>query len=404
MPVIVSHRDGFLMTTVAEARHESRLRLQPFGRVEGVLYSEGKILPGGSVNASLLTENHALALFRDGTADQEGRFILTNLPPGEYQLYRVFLPRRRLDGGFAVHPSHQRIVTVKAGETVQLRYGGDGRTVIGQMASEDPSIAVDWLNDNQSLELVHPSVASGVSKLISESWGLGQSAAGQMQEAREERSYHLEFAEDGSFLAEDVPPGAYELRIKVTKPGPPGRERFLHQTEVLGSLARSVTIPPGREPFDLGRQVMVVQADGTGGRLLPLDADLTTSGGQPLQLASLRGKFVVLVFWASWSVPSRNMLADLRAVRDEFARDSKVEFIAASLDDDAGSLRQAAASANSSFTLARLTLGERARVAGAFDISTLPAVFLLGPDGRVMARDLEAERLKAALRRALPRP
>jgi thiol-disulfide isomerase/thioredoxin len=361
-------------------------------------------MPGGSVDIRLITEANDLYLSRDATADQDGKFVITNLPPGEYQLYRAFFPRRRTEGPYAMPPSHQQMLIVKAGETIHVQYGGGGRTVTGQMVPQNPAIAVDWLNDNQSLELVRPSAAGGLKTFISESFGLGQSAAEEMQAEREARSYHLDFEEDGSFRAEDVPPGNYELRIKLTKTRPPGREHSMDETEVLGSLARKVTIPEGKEPFDLGRQLVAVKGEPAAAPVLPLDANLTTVEGRPLQLASLRGKFVVLVFWASWSDPSRKMLADLRAVRDEFARDSKLEFIAASLDDDADSLRQAATSANSSFTLVRLTVGERASVAGAFDITTLPAVFLLGPDGRIMARDLEAERLKTALRRALPQP
>jgi uncharacterized RDD family membrane protein YckC/peroxiredoxin len=406
MPVIVTAPEGLLVTTIAQVRKDPRLRLQPFGRVEGTLMSEGKPKPGGMVDIRLLSETHELNLSLSATADQDGHFVLTNLPAGEYQISRVFLPPRLPEGGFGTAPSHQRILTVKAGETVQLQYGGEGRAVIGQAAPENPAIAVNWLNENQddSLELVRPSTSGGLMNSVSESFGLGPSAAEQRKTEREQRSYHLEFEEDGSFRAEDVPPGNYELRIKVTKPRPPAERRLSKDGEVLGSLARKVTIPQGKEPFDLGRQLVAVKGEPAAAPVLPLDANLTTVEGQPLRLASLRGKFVVLVFWASWSEPSRKMLADLRAVRDEFARDSKLEFIAASLDDDADSLRQAASSENYGFTLGRLAAGERASVAGAFDITTLPAVFLLGPDGRITARDLEAERLRAALRRALSRP
>jgi thiol-disulfide isomerase/thioredoxin len=401
MPVIVTAPEGLLVTTVAKAREDPRLRLKPFGRVEGTLMSEGKPKPGGSVTATLLTETHELYLSREGTADQDGKFVITNLPPGEYQLYRVFLPRRRRNEPYAVQPSHQRLLTIKDGETVQVQYGGDGRSVTGQAAPENPAIAVDWLNDPQSLELARPSAGGGVKSFISESFGLGKSAADIIQDEREKRSYHIEFEEDGSFRAEDVPPGNYELRIKVTKPRPSVRGGYPQAGEVLGSLTRKVTIPEGKEPFDLGRQVVAVKGEPTGAPGLPMDANLTTVEGQSLRLAGLRGKYVVLVFWASWSEPGRKMLADLRAVREEYARDSKVEFIAASLDDDALSLRQAAASGDSGFTLGRVTVGERASVAEAFDVTTLPATFLLGPDGRILARDMDAERLKATLRREL---
>jgi len=146
-----------------------------------------------------------------------------------------------------------------------------------------------------------------------------------LKSQREARSYHLEMEEDGSFRAEDVPPGNYELRIKVTKPRSSRRGGYpLQEGDVLGSLTRKVTIPEGKEPFDLGRQVIAIKGEPTLAPVLPLDANLTTAEGQSLHLASLRGKYVVLVFWASWSEPGRKMLADLRAVRDEFAHDSKV--------------------------------------------------------------------------------
>jgi peroxiredoxin len=401
MPVIVTAPEGLLVTTLAKARQDPRLRLKPFGRVEGTLMSEGKPKPG-SVTMTLLTETHELYLHRDATADEDGKFVITNLPPGEYQIYRVFYPRRIGNEGYEVHPSHQRLLTIKDGETVRVQYGGEGRTVTGQAAPENPAIAVDWLNDSQSLELARPSAAGGLKTFVSESFGLGKSAADVMKDEREKRSYHLEFEEDGSFRAEDVPPGNYELRIKVTKPRASRRGGYpIQEGDVLGTLTRKVTIPEGKEPFDLGRQIVDVKGEPTRAPVLPLDANLTTIEGQPLRLASLRGKYVVLVFWASWSDPGKKMLADLRAVREEFARDSKVEFIAASLDDDGASLSQAAASDNSGFTLGRVTIGERATVSEAFDVTTLPAVFLLGPDGRILAREMDAERLKATLRREL---
>ena len=207
MPVIVTDPQGVLVTTLAKATEDPRLRVKPFGRVEGTLMSEGKPKPGGSIDMMLLTETPGLYLYRDAIADQNGKFVITNLLPGEYQLYRAFLPRRRGNEPYAVHPSHQRLLTVKDGETVQIQYGGNGRSVTGQAVPENPAIAVDWLNDSQTLELVRPSTAGGLGNFISESFGLGPSSAEVWKSERERRSYHLEFEEDGSFRAEDVPPG-----------------------------------------------------------------------------------------------------------------------------------------------------------------------------------------------------
>ena len=400
--VIVTHPAGLVQTTAAAVRQTGRARLLPFGRVEGVLLSEGKPKAGAHVSINRFHEQRGLDITYSTVSGDDGRFTFTNLMAGEYIVYREFFPRRQPEEGFEVAPSHQKSLSVNPGETVTIQWGGDGRTVFGQAMPENPAIKVDWLNDSQSLELVHPSATGSVTKFVRSSWDLGTSAAERLKEAREARSYHLEFEEDGSFRAEDVPPGNYELRLWVTKPMPPEADRIQSEGEELGSLVRTVTIPAGKEPFDLGNQIVSVKGEPATATALPLNANFTTLDGQPLPLASLRGKHVVLVFGASWSEPSRKTLANLQPVRDEFATDSRLVFITANLDDDTAAGRQPAAT--DGFIRTRLAVSERASVADNFEIATLPAVFLLGPDGRIYARDLAPERLKATLERVLPQP
>ena len=399
--VIVTHPSGLLQTTAGVVRQTGRARLQPFGRVEGVLLSEGKPKPRANVSIQRFHERLGLDMTYSAVSDEDGRFTFTNLMAGEYNLYRSFFPRRQPDGEFEVSSSHQKYISITSGETVKIKWGGDGRSVLGQAAPENPALTVDWLNDSHSLVLVHPSAATSVTKFVRDSWGLGTSAAERLNEAREARSYHLEFEEDGSFRAEDVPPGNYELRIKVTKPVP-GPDPYLHEGEVLGSLVQTVTITEGKEPYDLGQRIVSVKGEPTGAMALPMNASLTTLEGQTLQLASLRGKYVVLVFWASWSEPSKKTLAALQKIRADFSSDSTVQFIATSVDDDADSLRQNVTAVGDGFMWSRLSTTERAAVAESFNVTTLPAVFLLGPDGRIYARDLSAERLKVTLKRVLP--
>jgi uncharacterized RDD family membrane protein YckC len=395
--VIVTHPAGILVTTAAPARQASPIRLQPFGQVEGRLLSEGKPKPGAQICIDLLQNQSGLALNRSAVTGADGRFQLTNLVAGEYRLYRMFLPRRRQEGGFAVHPSHQKIVSVKPGETVSLQWGGDGRSVVGQALPENPAVTVDWLSGSYSLELMLASPATGLAKFVRESYGLATSSAQQLKAARAERSYHLEFGENGSFRAEDVPPGEYELRIRVTKPAALSRDHLQLEGEVLGALVQSVTIPTGTEPYDLGTRIVPIKGEPADALAPPLTANLTTIEGKSLSLASLRGKYVVLVLEASWSLASQKTLAALQPLRAGFTSEAGVEFVAASLDDDASSLRQAAARKDYGFTMTLFAMNERVSAIEAFAVTTLPAVILLGPDGRLIARDLAAERLQAIL-------
>jgi len=69
----------------------------------------------------------------------------------------------------------------------------------------------------------------------------------------------------------------------------------------------------------------------TVGRLAP-DFTITTFGGETLTLSQLRGKVVVLNFWASWCPPCRAETPALEAVWREY-RDKGVVFVGVDIQD-----------------------------------------------------------------------
>ena len=77
-------------------------------------------------------------------------------------------------------------------------------------------------------------------------------------------------------------------------------------------------------------------------------------------------------------------------------------FIAASVDDDAETLPVVANLVPPGMTMCRLVQSDRVPVIETFDVNTLPAVFVLGPDGRLLARNPDLGRLTDLLRSELP--
>jgi len=75
--------------------------------------------------------------------------------------------------------------------------------------------------------------------------------------------------------AEDVPPGTYELHIKITKAK--DRARFVPsgREEEIGSLVREVIVPAGSEAFDLGTVVVPMKAGGLARKPPPVSLMLT---------------------------------------------------------------------------------------------------------------------------------
>src|SRR6185503_18274587 len=177
-----------------------------------------------------------------------------NVPAGEYTVYRRYNNRMG-----SITPSHQMPITVKAGEALKLDYAFTGRAVMGQALTEPPDLAADWLNDTHVLTLKAPPGRAQVNRedfatfeAFRAANALSFTSSARRQNEREARSYELIFERDGAFRVDDVPPGAYQLLIKITKPNQRGRFTPSWQEELLGSLVREVVVPPGVGPFDLG--------------------------------------------------------------------------------------------------------------------------------------------------------
>jgi protocatechuate 3,4-dioxygenase beta subunit/thiol-disulfide isomerase/thioredoxin len=411
-PVVIIHSNSFLQTTLAEIRHQKEVRLEAFGVLTGRLLVAGKPKGGASISLSTLSWSPTLGyhLSYSTTTDPDGRFTFTQVPAGKFKLYRWDLPKRRDTAGMAITETSQMPVTVAAGATNSVEYARTGRPVVGQAIPVPADFAVDWQNDIHTLSLKLPS-ASGQGRPNREDYATFEAfriandasfrSEYQIQAANQVRTYRLEFETDGSFRIEDVPPGTYEVRIGVSKPGESSRSRPFGSKEEIGSLTREIIVPEGKETLELGTLPVPMRGERPAQSAPPMALSATTFDGKPLTLAQFKGRHVLLVFWASWSERSLEQFAQLRQVQAEHASDARLVLVGINLDDSRDAAQKILKAGDYTWPQAWLDAGMRAKMTGAFDVSELPAIFLLDPDGRVVARDLENDRLPAALKRAL---
>ena len=257
LPVVIVHDKGFLQTTIAELKRNRIVRLEAFGRIEGHLKVQGQ--PKADVTIELsnfeLTPFGPMHVSYHTTSGTNGIFTFAHVPPGEYLIFRQYAQYI----GQTIVASHQMPIRVKPGETLKLQYGESGREITGSAAADPAGTPVDWLHDRHLLVLKQAPLSpvviddyTSVNAFI-EARNQNFNSPAYLRHAREARNYELIFQRDGTFHADDAPPGRYELRLKVTKPRKPyQRPDFDLPEDELGSLVREVVVPPGDQGLDLG--------------------------------------------------------------------------------------------------------------------------------------------------------
>lgn len=130
---------------------------------------------------------------------------------------------------------------------------------------------------------------------------------------------------------------------------------------------------------------------------LAADIALPSVGGDTLRLSSLKGKVVLLDFWASWCGPCRVSNKSLVKLYSKYKK-SGFEILGVSLDDDKGKWENAIKKDNITWLQVNDGGGWEAKTAVKWQIDAIPTSFLIDKEGRLLAMNLEGKELEKALK------
>lgn len=117
---------------------------------------------------------------------------------------------------------------------------------------------------------------------------------------------------------------------------------------------------------------------------------LPDANGKEFKLSSLKGKYVLVDFWASWCVPCRAENPFLLRAYSEL-KDRNFEIVGVSLDDNRANWLRAVEADKLPWTQVSDVKGFKTDVAVRFGITAIPQNVLIDPDGKVIAKDLRGE-------------
>jgi peroxiredoxin len=131
------------------------------------------------------------------------------------------------------------------------------------------------------------------------------------------------------------------------------------------------------------------------------DFTFKTFKGNLLRLSDLRGKYVLLDFWATTCVPCLKQIPELTATYEAFGKDKQFAIVSLSLDTAEAEPRKFVAARGIAWTQGFLDKQLKASVQQAYGFNAIPQVLLLGPDGKIVEKDLRGAAVQNAVESAL---
>ncbi len=356
-----------------DLRGDRLMRLRPWARVSGTVMLDGK--PAANLGLSSFDPDEPRRI--PGEPRIENRSYVETAADGRFELRRV-MPGRLVLGRTVPNGVAKRIwlvamatVDVESGKTYELKIGRSGRRITGRLQVPDSGV---WMVRK--------------AEIVAKSSG-----------ARRPAPIGFHISDDGRFRAQDLPPGDHILWIALHEPPP---DDACGWGRLIAAYSREFNVTGGADdsPLDLG----TLQPAEVGGRPLRVgeaapDFAVKALDGKDLTLADFRGKFLLLDFWATWCAPCVAEIPNLDAVHKAFGADPRFAIVSLSLDEtpaDASTLVK-----SQKMAWHQGWIGPESQIATAYNATAIPATFLIGPDGRIVATDLRGEKLKAAVAEAL---
>jgi thiol-disulfide isomerase/thioredoxin len=130
-----------------------------------------------------------------------------------------------------------------------------------------------------------------------------------------------------------------------------------------------------------------------------VDIELQNLKGEFVKLSSLKGKYVLLEFWAAWCGPCRSEHPGLLKLYNQY-KEKGFEIYAVSLDDKKENWQQAVKDDKINWiTVSDLKGATNSEAAMIYEVTGIPKNYLIDRKGKIIVRDIRGEKLAGKLKK-----
>ena len=118
--------------------------------------------------------------------------------------------------------------------------------------------------------------------------------------------------------------------------------------------------------------------------------ELITSTGGKIALSSLRGKYVLIDFWASWCGPCRREIPNIKKIYAEF-KDKGLQVVGVSIDSSDKAWKKALEEENMDYLQLYDPEGITSKL---YNYNGIPFIILISPEGIILEKGLRGENIR----------
>lgn len=396
---------GFGLAQSRDLTNDPVITFQPWGHIEGIRLNRNRPMANQRImlelsarclNSEDITTRERVLVSAKTKTDSKGRFMFEHVPPGGIAFFEV--ERTKELWNFLL------LTNLQPGEGKAIQVATEGRFVTGRLEVKD-ELPKDLNLADCDIYLApttpQPRMLPSIPKEFDTPekrtpWWLAwyQTESAQLMFPRvDKRGTDFTVQSNGICTSDHfIAPGRYWISGDLVR-----------NKKKIAKVDQYVEIPDDgidttNDPVDIGK--ILLKPAIQDGDLVP-DFRVKTLDGEPLDLSSFRGKYVLLDFWATWCGPCVAETPNLKATYAAFGNDSRLAMISLSLDSDSDAPKRFVKTRDIHWTQGFLGDWGQDKVTKTFEVGSIPSIWLIGPDGKVISGGLGGPKIKEAVAAAL---